>query len=68
MKTILIIFNSGKIKKKEHSKFFQGLYGVDIKSHKGKYVFHKKGLLEDIPHIKLIKGVIIVAEKHRKKV
>ncbi|MGC8693989.1 MAG: hypothetical protein ACP5RY_07100 [Thermoplasmata archaeon] len=25
-------------------------------------------MLEDIPHIKLIKGVIIVAEKHRKKV
>jgi len=44
------------------NRFVQRLYGQDTTSQKGKYKYHKKGLLEDIPHIRLIRGVIIVPD------
>jgi len=40
--------------------FTQKLYGQNTRTHHGKYTYHKRGLLEDIPHIRLIRGVIIV--------
>lgn len=42
------------------SKFCQKLYGQDTSSWGGKYRYHRRGVLEDIPHRKLIRGVIIV--------
>ena len=45
------------------NRFGQNLWGQDTSSHKGKYHHHKHGLMEDIPHIKLIRGVIIVTKK-----
>jgi hypothetical protein len=44
------------------NRFCQKFYGQDTTSHGGKYRHHKQGLLEDIPHVKLLRGVIIVAE------
>ena len=43
--------------------FVQKFYGQDVTSHGGKYRSHKHGLLEDILHIKLQRGVIILLEK-----
>ena len=40
--------------------FTQKLYGQNTRTHHGKYTYHKRGLLEEIPHIRLIRGVIIV--------
>ncbi len=48
--------------------FCQKFYGQDTTSHSGRYRHHKHGLMEDIPHVKLIRGVIIVTEKDAKKV
>jgi hypothetical protein len=45
------------------NRFCQKFYGQDTTSHGGKYRSHKHGLLEDIPHVKLIRGVIILPEK-----
>ena len=42
------------------NRFVQKFYGQDSTSHKGKYRHHRCGLLEDIPHIKLVRGVIIL--------
>ena len=44
----------------ELSKFCQRFYGQDTSSHCGKYRYHRQGILDDIPHRKLIRGVIIV--------
>ena len=41
------------------------LYGQKTTSHKGKYQYRRKGLLDDIPAHKLIRGVIIVREEHK---
>lgn len=45
--------------------FIPKSYGQDLItiSHDGKYRHHKHGLMEDIPHVRLIRGVIIVAGK-----
>jgi hypothetical protein len=43
--------------------FIQKFYGQDTTTHGGKYRSHKHGLLEDIPHVKLQRGVIILLVK-----
>ncbi|MFT7880920.1 MAG: hypothetical protein ABXS91_11070 [Sulfurimonas sp.] len=44
------------------------LYGQKTSSHKGKYHYRRKGLLDEIPAHRLIRGVIIVREKDSEKV
>lgn len=57
----IIIFRlPPKTKNTTLSKFCQKLYGQDTSSHHGKYRYHRNGLLDDIPHRKLIRGVLIV--------
>jgi len=48
--------------------FCKKFYGQNTSSHKGKYRYRHKGFLEEIPHIKLIRGVIIVSENDTGKV
>jgi len=48
--------------------FCKKFYGQNTSSHKGKYRYRLKGFLDDIPHIKLIRGVIIVLEKDASRV
>lgn len=50
------------------NRFCQKFYGQDVTSHGGKYRSHKRGLLEDIPHVKLIRSVIIVSTRDAEKV
>jgi hypothetical protein len=49
------------------NRFCQKFYGQDTSSHGGKYRHHKKGLLEEIPHVKLIRSVIIVSTRDAKE-
>jgi len=42
------------------NKFMQKFYGQDSTSGKGKYRYHRHGFLEDVPHRKLLRGVIIL--------
>ena len=42
------------------SKFCQRFYGQDTSSWRGKYRYHRRGLLEDVPHRKIIRGVLLV--------
>ncbi len=44
------------------------LYGQKTSSHKGKYHYRRKGLLDEIPAHRLIRGVIIVREEDREAV
>jgi len=44
------------------------LYGQKTSSHKGKYRYRRKGLLDEIPAHRLIRGVIIVREEDREQV
>jgi hypothetical protein len=44
------------------------LYGQATSNHKGKYRYRRKGLLDEIPAHRLIRGVIIVKEADVKPV
>jgi len=61
MKGTLIAFtiDTGKDRTRA-SDFAKKFYGQETSSHQGKYRYRRHGLLDDIPHCKLIRGVIIV--------
>lgn len=44
------------------------LYGQNTSCQSGKYRYRRKGLLDEIPSNKLIRGVIIVRKKDKKKI
>jgi hypothetical protein len=48
--------------------FCKKFYGQDTSSHGGKYRYRRHGLLDNIPHIKLIGGVILVKKDSAEKV
>ena len=50
------------------NKFMQKFYGQDSSSWKGRYKYHRHGFLEDIPHRKILRGVIILRKEDREKV
>jgi hypothetical protein len=50
------------------NKFVRGLYGQDSTSWSGRYEFHRKGIMEEIPFRKFIRGVIIIRDCDLEKV
>ena len=69
MKGILIAFSvpTGKNKTKS-SAFVKAFYGQETSSHNGKYKYRRNGILDEIPHNKLIRGVIIVKSEEASQV
>lgn len=55
---VFTIFKNNE--RKNIDKFCKKFYGQETSSHGGKYRYRRHGFLDDIPHIKLIRGVIIV--------
>ena len=45
---------------KRTDEFVRKLYGREVTTHKGRYHYRTRGLLDEIPHRKLIRGVLIV--------
>ena len=54
--------------RKSIDRFCKKFYGQETRSHGGKYHYRRKGLLDGIPHIKLIRGVIIVSKENTDRV
>ena len=52
---------------KHHQSFRQRLYGGETSSWGGKYRYHRKGVLDEIPHVQLYWGVVIVRPEDRGK-
>lgn len=50
------------------TKFFRRLYGWRDQSQYGKYEYKREGLLTHIPHIRLTRGVFIVAQESKNKI
>ncbi len=64
----LIVFRfKEKTEQKSINQFCKKFYGQDTSSHGGKYRYRRHGLLDGIPHIKLMGGVIIVKKDSTKK-
>ena len=50
------------------NQFCKKFYGQDTSSHGGKYRYRRPGFLDDIPHHKLIRGVLVLREKDADRV
>ena len=48
----------------ERNHFCQHFYGQETSSHRGKYRYRRKGLLDHIPHRRLIRGVLIIPSEY----
>lgn len=69
MKGILIAYSLPPgTDKTRSSALSKKLYGQRTSSHEGRYTYWRKGLLDDVPYVKLIRGVIIVRKEDSKKV
>ncbi len=60
MDGVLIAFRLTRYDRDRASELVKRLYGQRTSSHGGKYVYRRKGLLDDVPHVRLIRGVVIV--------
>lgn len=63
---VFVVYTKGN--RTKSSMFAKTFYGQKTSSHKGKYKYRRKGFLDDIPHIKLIRGAIIVNDGDLKNV
>lgn len=64
----LIAFDISDLENKIAVRFCRELYGYTDKSNFGKYKYKRSGLLNEIPYVKLIRGVIIVRKRDANKV
>ena len=66
--SIIVFRFKGKTEQKSINQFCKKFYGQDTSSHGGKYHYRRQGMLDKIPHIKLIGGVIIISKDSVEKV
>ncbi len=55
-----IAFRLASYDRNRASELVKRLVGQRTSSHGGTYVYRRKGLLDEIPHVRLIRGVITV--------
>jgi hypothetical protein len=62
---VIIVFKNPKAEPKKLCKFCREFYGYKDHSQKGKYTYQRKGLLNEMPHIKInhVRTVIVVKEE-----
>lgn len=65
---MLICYSLGDAKHDVRSAFKRDFMGYVDKSNNGMYKYQRKGLLDEIPHNKPAKGVIIVKKKDSSRV
>ena len=69
MKGTIILFRlPPKTPHSEVNKFCKQFYGQDTSSHLGKYRYHRHGLLDEIPHRRLIRQSLIIKLEDAEKV
>ncbi len=64
----IVVFTIYKNNRRSIDQFCKKFYGQETSSHGGKYHYRRRGLLDNIPHIKLIRGVVIVSKEDAEKV
>lgn len=56
----IIIYKLKGLSQIDRDKICRELLGRTVKTHKGKYTSRVRGLLDDIPHLRVGKGILIV--------
>ena len=64
----MIAFRLAKYDKNRASELVKQLYGQATSSHGGRYRYRRRGLLDDIPHCRVIRGVLILRARDADRV
>ncbi len=65
----MVAFSVGKgMSQKERNEFSRQFYGYVDKSNYGRYSYKRKGWLDQVPHLKPVKSVIILRNEDAQKV
>jgi hypothetical protein len=63
MSVVIVVFRlPPKVPNLVATKFCQRLYGQSVSSWGGKYRYRRTGVLDGIPHRKLLRGVVVLRE------
>ncbi len=68
MKAKLICYDLTSLEQIKKVEVKRALFGYTEYSNNAKYTYKRKGILENIPHFKLTRAVIIVSSKNEKQV
>ena len=63
-----IAFRLARVDKNAASELVRRMYGQRTSSHGGRSVVRRKGLLDDVPHVRLIRGAVIVRTEDAERV
>jgi len=66
--TMIAFKMHGKISQTRLNKFCREFYGYTDRSNKGKYLYRRKGFLDEIPHLNPIRSLLIVWKNNAEKV
>ncbi|ODS38061.1 MAG: hypothetical protein A7316_08615 [Candidatus Altiarchaeales archaeon WOR_SM1_86-2] len=61
----IIIYRLTELNQIERDKFCRKLLGRIVKTHRGKYTHHIKGILDTVPHIHVGRGILIVEKTNK---
>jgi hypothetical protein len=65
---VLVAFRLSAYDKNRASDLVKRLYGQETSSHGGRYRYRRTGLLDGIPHRRLIRGVLVLREADAERV
>ena len=68
MKAKLIIYELAKLEQYHKVLVNRALFGFTDNSNKGSYLYKRGGILSNLPHLRPIRGTIIVKDRDGKKV
>jgi len=57
---LIMIYKLEGLSQIDRDKLCRKLLGRTVKTHKGKYTHHVKGILDNIPHIRVGNGILII--------
>jgi len=68
MKAKIIIYELAKLKQYHKVLVNRALFGFTDNSNKGSYLYKRGGVLSNLPHMRLIRGAIMVKDKDSNQV
>jgi len=68
MKAKLIVYDLSNLTQYQKVLVNRALFGYNDHSNKGSYIYKREGILKEIPHLRLLRGVLIVKSGYQRKV
>lgn len=63
----IVIYQIRNLSQAKKVKFGREFRGYTDKSNRGQYEYYREGLLDEIPHRKFVRGVLLIKREDRKK-